>query len=226
MIIHKLKRKQQEFKYRSHAHPKSIQWNWPEKGYNRIALVNHLIAITGGINANYLEIGCAENSLFDSVASLKKTGVDPVSGGTHRMTSDLFFQNNKHMFDVVFIDGLHDYQQVRRDTLHALKYLNDGGWVAFHNFLPSNGKEHHVPRISGAWTGDCWKRAVELNRATGIDFKIIEIDHGVGVIRKNSNATNIPDLSDELLHAEFDRFIAELGSLPLCSFDEAISFTN
>ena len=38
-------------------------------------------------------------------------GVDPLLGGTHRMTSDAFFAANADAFDLIFIDGLH---QVRR----------------------------------------------------------------------------------------------------------------
>ena len=224
--IKKYKWKLFQFKNRHNAHPKHIDWKWSEKGYNRIALVNHLVAITGGPKSKYLEIGCENNTLFDSVASLDKTGVDPVSGGTHRTTSDIFFQNNKKIFDVVFIDGLHEYHQVRRDALNALKCINDGGWIAFHDFLPSNWKEHHVPRINQGWTGDCWKLAAELNRATGIDFKILAIDHGVGVIRKNGDPVNIPDLSNELSHAQFDKFIQELDSFPICSFNEIIDYSK
>lgn len=34
-------------------------------------------------------------------------GVDPLLGGTHRMTSDAFFAANTEHFDLIFIDGLH-----------------------------------------------------------------------------------------------------------------------
>ena len=43
-------------------------------------------------------------------------GVDPMSGGTHRMTSDEFFRRNReqwhYKFDLVFIDGLHEVSRV------------------------------------------------------------------------------------------------------------------
>ena len=64
-------------KYSKYSHPKVYDWNWELKGYNRIALVNYLISVSGGHNCNYLEIGCASNDLFDSVFTSKKTGVDP-----------------------------------------------------------------------------------------------------------------------------------------------------
>ena len=42
----------------------------------------------------YLEIGCDQNEVFSQVKIENKIGVDPVSGGTHRMTSDKFFASN------------------------------------------------------------------------------------------------------------------------------------
>ena len=50
----------------------SIDWKWSEKGFNRIALVNKLVSKTGGLNCNYLEIGCDQNELFHSVVLMKQ----------------------------------------------------------------------------------------------------------------------------------------------------------
>ena len=214
------------YRYRHNAHPTNFNWNWREKGHNRIALVNYLVAQKGGLDCNYLEIGCENNSLFDSVVSTRKTGVDPASGGTHRMTSDEFFDANSEKFDVVFVDGLHEYLQVRRDALNALNSINNGGWIAFHDFLPSNWKEHHVPRISKAWTGDCWKFAVELAKAEGIEFYIVNIDCGVGLMRKTAEQYSVPDLSNELIGAKFDRFVSEVKQLPIIEYTEAVSIVG
>lgn len=223
----KIAEKKLERKYKKHAHPKVYDWQWEVKGYNRIALVNFLVKNSGGHECNYLEIGCASNELFDSVFSLRKIGIDPNSGGTHRMTSDNFFeQNPKQCFDVVFIDGLHEYQQVRRDAINSLNFLNDGGWIAFHDFLPSTWKEHHVPRIQSEWTGDCWKLAIELSKADGLDFWIINIDHGVGLLRKSGIEYSLPNLSSELLDAQFDKFVEELPNLPIIDFDDAVNIIN
>ena len=216
--------KAEQNKFSAHAHPKVYDWNWKSKNFNRIALVNHLIASTGGWQSNYLEIGCAENDLFDAVAAEKKTGVDPAQGGTHRMTSDDFFRSNTDEFDVIFIDGLHEYQQVRRDALNALQVVKAGGWIAFHDFLPSSWLEHHVPQLQGMWTGDCWKLAVELAEAEGVEFRILEIDNGVGLMKKTSNDWNVPNMSEELLNAEFDVFVEKVQKFPLIDFAEAISF--
>lgn len=222
----KLNRRLQQFRFRHHAHGKSYDWKWREKGFNRIAVVNNLIAQTRGLKSSYLEIGCGSNILFNSVACLKKIGVDPVAGGTHRMTSDAFFDENNDVFDVIFIDGLHEYEQVRRDATNALNCLKDGGWIVFHDFLPSNWIEQHIPRISETWTGDCWKLAVELTQADGIEFKIINIDHGVGLMKKTSSDWKIPDLSDDLRRDGFDKFVEVVDELPICTFEEAMSLVE
>ena len=220
MLMRRFKRFKQARRFAAHSHPKEFNWAFGKKGFNRIATVNHLVSISGGLNSKYLEIGCQSNALFDSVASLNKTGVDPASGGTHRMTSDSFFATNQEIFDVVFIDGLHEYEQVHRDASNALNAIKVGGFVAFHDFLPSTWKEHHIPRISDAWTGDCWKLAAQLTEAKGIEFVILDIDHGVGLLKKLSNDWSIPNVTDELKIAEFDRFVAIVNTLPIYSFTD------
>ena len=222
-IAQKFKRFIQERNFSKHSHPKTYDWAWKTKGFNRIAAVNYLISISGGLNARYLEIGCASNALFDSVSSIYKTGVDPASGGTHCMTSDSFFANNQEIFDVIFIDGLHEYEQVHRDAINALKAVEVGGFIAFHDFLPSTWKEHHVPRISDAWTGDCWKLAVQLMESTGIEFVILDIDYGVGLMKKLSDDWSVPKVTEDLKTAEFKRFVRVSDKLPLHSFTDDIS---
>ena len=85
----------QDIYYRHNSHPKTFDWDWSRKSFNGVAVINYLVGKTGGLSSRYLEIGCASNDLFHSVASLQKVGVDPASGGTHRMTSDVFFATNK-----------------------------------------------------------------------------------------------------------------------------------
>ena len=104
--------------------------------------------------------------------------------------------------------------------------IKDGGWIAFHDFLPSSWKEHHIPRIQTDFTGDCWKLALELSKADGVDFRIVSIDHGIGLLRKSKMDYSIPDLSSELSKAEFDKFVEEVPNLPIVEFEEAISFIN
>lgn len=207
-------------KWSHHADPRRLKWKWRDINFNRIALVNLLVAKFQ--DPNYLEIGCDSNALFDSVPVARKTGVDPARGGNVRTTSDEFFQSNTAKFHVIFIDGLHTYEQVRRDVVNALKVLEPGGWIALHDMLPRDWTEHHVPRVSsGAWTGDVWKVAFELLQTPGIEFKLLKIDNGVGVLRMMSGFTGLADLQSDLSRKEFSYYYDNLDKLPLVEWEEA-----
>jgi predicted O-methyltransferase YrrM len=47
--------------------------------------------------------------------------------------SDLFFSKNETMFDVILIDGDHSYDQVKKDTENALRFLNKKGIIIWHD---------------------------------------------------------------------------------------------
>ncbi len=199
---------------------KQFAWDWDTPHFNRIALVNLLCATK--LDGNYLEIGCQGNTLFDAVPMINKTGVDPTAGGTHRKFSDDFFKSNKTYFDVIFIDGLHVYDQVHRDVANAIRFLKPGGWVAMHDMLPLNAIQEHVPNISpGPWSGDVWKVAFELIASPGIDFKLIKIDCGVGLFKVNDPNASLKDFSEHLQNKRFQYLYENIGKLPLVELSEA-----
>lgn len=153
---------------------------------------------------------------------MNKIGVDPSSGGTHRKFSDDFFKENNIYFDVIFIDGLHVYDQVHRDVENAIRFLKPGGWVAIHDMLPLNAIQEHVPNISpGPWSGDVWKVAFELIASPGIDFKLIKIDCGVGVFKVNDPNAHLKDLSGDLQSKRFQYLYENIERLPLIELREA-----
>ena len=106
-------------------------------------------------DCKYLEIGCDQNETYDSIAlsSEDKTGVDPAAGGNVRMTSDKFFETNKKNYDVVFIDGLHEYKQCQKDIINALACLNKGGFILIHDMIPLDWRAEFVPRFQNTWNG-------------------------------------------------------------------------
>lgn len=212
-----LKKRREQNEYA--AFENSIDWKWGSNRYNRVAIVN--LIVKKWPDCDYLEIGCDKNVLFHALPIKKKTGVDPAHGGTHRMTSDKFFAENKKKYDVVFIDGLHTYEQAHKDAANGLKVLSENGWMAFHDFLPQTWSEQHVPRLQGVWTGDVWKLAFELAAAKGIEFKIVTIDHGVGVLRLTGEEIEFPDFNAHLSQAGFEYFYNHYRELPLIDWNEA-----
>lgn len=75
-----------------------------------------------GKKCKYLEIGVFNNESFNSIPLLAKNkfGVDLLQGGNIRKTSDDFFISNQNKYNVIFIDGLHEYAQFQRDILNSL----------------------------------------------------------------------------------------------------------
>ncbi len=136
---------------------------------------------------NYLEIGCFSNELFNKIKIRKKVGVDPVSGGTIKATSDKFFEINKDFFDIIFIDGLHHYNQVKKDIENSIKYLSNGGVILLHDCLPSNVYDQAIPRCTYNWNGDVWKAIVESRCRNDIDTYTCYADQGIGIIFKRPN---------------------------------------
>jgi hypothetical protein len=193
--------------------------DWSGFDNNRVALVNLLTAQFPA--CDYLEIGCDRNQLFHAVNAAHKTGIDPARGGNVRTTSDAFFRANTNKFDVVFIDGLHTYEQVHRDIVYSLACLKPGGWIAMHDLLPRNWREEHVPRISRKWTGDVWKVAIELVAAKDVDFRIVNIDHGVGVLRASGPSPAVPDMAEQLNSERFAYFFNSRPKLPVIEFAAA-----
>jgi hypothetical protein len=207
-------------RYRSHAVDEFFDYDWSKVEGSRQAVVKRLLEVTGA--RSYLEIGCAEDLLFNQVHAERKVGVDPAQGGTHRMTSDEFFAGNHENFDVVFIDGLHLYDQVRRDVVNALDVVPPGGWIALHDMFPRDWIEEHTPQISTSrWTGDPWKVAFELIGAKGVEFRLLAIDHGVGVIRVLDHDVTLPDRRCELAPQRFAWFRKHFAELPVIDWPAA-----
>jgi hypothetical protein len=191
--------------------------DWDRIHYNRIAVLNH-INLRHGCK-DYLEIGCRSNECFDSIVAESKIGVDPERGGTHRMTSDAFFaQCGERRFDTIFIDGDHTYDQVRRDLVNALQHLAVGGWLVLHDMFPREWQEAHVRQISKFWTGEVWKLGFDLIQSPDVDFRLLKIDHGVGVVRKVRAHVAIPDSSDLLREQSFRFFYENIDQLPVVDY--------
>lgn len=157
-----------------------------ENNFYRWHLLQKIIDIKN--YKNYLEIGCDDDMLFSKINVLNKVGVDPYTGGNVRKTSDEFFKLNKTKFDLVFIDGLHYYEQVKKDIENSLDVLTPNGLILLHDCLPSRQSHQAVPRYRGRWTGDVWKAIVEFRTKEYLSIFTILMDMGISVIqRKKSN---------------------------------------
>ena len=146
---------------------------------------------------DYLEIGCDRNENFSNINIKNKIGVDPIRGGTLRMTSDEFFKNNKLFFDLIFLDGLHTYEQTIKDIDNSLNYLKKNGLIVIHDCLPKKIWNQIVPRMYGHWNGDVWKAIVHARTYENVDTYTCIADHGLGIVlnRKNRNLLKLNNLN-------------------------------
>jgi SAM-dependent methyltransferase len=146
------------------------------------------IISTQGLHS-YLEIGVQNpEQNFNRIFCDFKVGVDPdpASNATMIMTSDEFFKMNagSQKFDLVFIDGLHESEQVKKDIQNALDVLNPGGFVVMHDCNPSSKEMQIVPRMQSEWTGDTWKAFMFYRRFAELEMFVVDTDYGCGVITK------------------------------------------
>lgn len=161
-------------------------------GPNRTGLLN-VLSLKYNLQ-RYLEIGVQVPELnFDKIKCAYKIGVDPdpVAHATFRMTSDEFFNSygfkpehfagaEDEKFSLIFIDGMHTAEQVKKDFENALKILSPNGFIVLHDCNPLKEEHTIVPRPTekGHWNGDVYKFAIGLN-----DIKYtVDIDNGCMVI--------------------------------------------
>ena len=171
---------------------KRLNYDWKNLP-NRTKILKEIIAFKN--YSSYLEIGCDLDENFSKINLKDKIGVDPKSGGTHRMTSDQFFSLNKKKFDLIYIDGLHTYEQAINDIKNSTKVLNYNGMIVLHDCLPKKIWNQLVPRMYGHWNGDVWKAIVEARTWKDFETFTLIADHGLAIIQNKSNS-NI--LSNEI----------------------------
>lgn len=183
---------------------------------HRLELIQWSIEKTNA--KSYLEIGCNKDEIFSNIFVNEKIGVDPFRGGNYRMTSDEFFAANNKQFDVVFVDGLHEYSQVTRDVNNSLSVLSDNGIIIIHDMLPRTEDQaiYPMPKNQHTWLGDVWKLAFDLSIRSDITFNIVLIDQGCGIITKRKNK----NLQDFNIDYSWEYYLKNWQKLPLISFEE------
>jgi hypothetical protein len=177
----------------------------------------------------YLEIGVDDGSLFRAIDVRERIGVDPIPPAENvvkacrkprtayfQMPSDEFFSKEAKRIlsggvDVVFVDGLHTFEQSYRDCVHALEYLSAGGLLFIHDCLPNSEAESvavdnyasakalNLPGWSGDWTGDVWKAIVRLRAAHhDLETVVFDCEHGLAAVRRAPNTSGLQLSNDQV----------------------------
>lgn len=150
---------------------------------------------------SYLEIGVQDTANnFDKINCVNKTGIDPDLKTTGfssiqivGCTSDSFFETSvNEKFDLIFIDGLHHADQVKRDFENSLRCLSDNGFIVIHDVLPESEIGTEVPRVEKRWWGDVYKWAMTICEYDGIGYKTFNIDNGCMMVWKDQTKNGAP----------------------------------
>lgn len=150
------------------------------KGNEASSLINSLYKLHNSYE-NYLEIGVEYGFTFEAVKIPKKVGVDPLPKFNtwlkprhtriYSVTSDHFFSIQKNnSFDLVYLDGLHTFEQTYRDLRHVSRFMTDGGLLLIDDTVPCDEysaipdqRESYKRRElagglkTGSWHGDVFK---------------------------------------------------------------------
>lgn len=109
----------------------------------------------------------------------------------YTMTSDEYFAKfTKDTFDLIFIDGLHHADQVKKDFENSLRCLSDNGFIVIHDVLPENEEGTKVPRETKQWWGDVYKWAMNITQYQGINYKTFNIDNGCMLVWKDNTVAH------------------------------------
>ncbi|AWN41992.1 class I SAM-dependent methyltransferase [Methylobacterium durans] len=194
--------------------------------------INSLARICGA--RRYLEVGVFRGETFFNVNVDFKVAVDPSfpfdasahetdRTRFHEVGSDAFFRSAPYEpFDLIFLDGLHTFEQTLRDFLNSIAFAHDRTiWlfddtVPNDNFsaLPDQERCYRLRRSlgngDGAWMGDVFKVVHFIRSMMKIYHFRTFGGHGQTVVWRD------PRHYDE----RFGTPLAEIGRMPYEDFIE------
>jgi hypothetical protein len=147
--------------------------------------INQLLGLTNG--NSYLEVGVEQGHTFHAVTAGNKVAVDPrflfdVDASMrdfphceyHETTSDRYFEKlgPGREFDLIFLDGMHTYEQTYRDFNSALMHLAPRGIIVMDDTFPKDVYSSHrsmemalqlrreYAEARPGWHGDTFKAVI------------------------------------------------------------------
>ena len=159
----------------------------------------------------YLEVGVSKATTFDPIRATRKVAVDPAflfeiseakarnpNAEYHQMTSDRYFGEviqDSDAFDVIYLDGLHTFEQILRDFTNALCFLKKGGVIVINEVYPVS----YVASLSSirafkavkkalnirdkAWMGDVYRLVYFIDSFfQQMTFRTVQDNHGQLVV--------------------------------------------
>ena len=179
-------------------------------------------------NPSYLEIGVAHGETFHAVRAARKVAVDPAfvfdldaaradpsnSKCTyHQVTSDIYFSDHQPLgekFDVIFIDGLHTFDQTLKDLMNAILSVNEGGVIVVDDVIPASYQSsisdvgefmrflNAIGSMDGTWMGDVYRLVFFVEQYLSLfNYATVAENHGQMVMwrgRRSSTGAYVTKL--------------------------------
>jgi len=174
------------------------QKNWARAFPNLVEQIARGLLDSDALN-NYLELGVFRCRTFNKVAPLAKNAYAVDSSPRRRkyatqnknliwfnQTTDDFFKqlDDGIMFDLVFIDACHSYQNSMMDFKNSFKHLNDNGIIILHDTYPPSDAFISDGSVRGC--GGVYQTALEIKKEWSDVCEITTLPFwfGLSIVRK------------------------------------------
>lgn len=197
----------------------------------------------------YLEIGVCTGRTFHKVEAARKVAVDPEfrfdhhaaqrehpRSHYHPVTSDEYFGSiiaDDELFDVIFLDGLHTFEQTLRDLNNALSHLQPRGVVLIDDVtpptylasIPNRQNFFEVRTWLGLtdqrWMGDVYKLLYFIDSfCQQLTFRTIANNHGQAVVWRQRRPAVKERTMGAIAELDFAGFVLSQQALHLARFGE------
>lgn len=165
----------------------------------------------------YLEVGVDEGTTFFAVDARQKVAVDPAfkfpipdavgllaDVEFHPVESDLYFEKSASgQFDIIFLDGLHTFEQIVKDFTNALAYIKPNGIIIIDDVIPSSyyasmpdlDRSLQFRRRLGFsdwdWMGDVYKIVYLIESFfQSYSFATVAENHGQMIVWRETRSAN------------------------------------
>ena len=198
----------------------------------------------------YLEIGVNRGVTFHAVTAHRKVAVDPkfvfaVPAGQsegvsyHEVTSDEYFGRivaAEERFDLIYLDGLHTFEQTLRDLINALAHLAPGGVVLIDDIIP-NSFQASLPSPAAAravrdflgqtdpsWMGDVFKLVFFVQSFfQKLSYATIRDNHGQLVLWQASREKVVARDIGEFARLSFADVVLQKDAFQIRPLDEILA---
>jgi hypothetical protein len=203
------------------------------------------------VRPDYLEVGVFKGVTFNSLRAARKVAVDPkfafdyapIAAGDAsvefwQVTSDCYFgtiAEPSRRFDVIYLDGLHTFEQTLRDLLNALSFIKSDGVIVIDDVFPSSYVASlpsieafkQVRTASGVvsrdWMGDVYRLIFFINSfCQQYSYRTINDNHGQLVLWRRARAEVEPARLADIATLGYDKLLLSKETLRLAPYGEIL----